>query len=187
MAINVFEGARRIVALIAFAWVLGVIVIFFVEREPRVDATYVFEWPDSSPMRTDDSCNTSDDKLDWKTVFTTQQTKVHVTLCFKPKRSSDGKMVFPYKIDRASRTWWGDEEYSTNVSNYFKQRSNEFRLPNVDEAWADDQYWPSRFRLVKEAAYWLFGGLLALWLLTILTGWIVRGFFGRPSGQDRSP
>jgi CHASE3 domain sensor protein len=37
-------------------------------------------------------------------------------------------------------------------------------------------------------AFWaLIGGIFAIWLISLMTGWIVRGFLNIPLGMDRRP
>lgn len=186
MTINLFEGARRVALVIAGFWAIGVIV-FYIEQEHRVELTYAIDSPDKPPVRMPETSCGDDDRSEWRLGNTANQTKLHLRFCFKAQRAENGKLVIPYRIDSATGKWWGDTKYSTSVSNYTTWVSEGFRVPKADEDWADDQVWPTRLRKAKSASLWLVGGLIAFWFSTWVIGWIVRGFAGIPSGQDRRP
>jgi hypothetical protein len=86
-----------------------------------------------------------------------------------------------------NRSVWGYDKYSTEVTNYTNEVFNAFKLSKADEEWADDQVWPARWKEIKESSYSIIGGLAFLFIFSWCIGWIVRGFAGIPSGQDKKP
>jgi hypothetical protein len=82
---------------------------------------------------------------------------------------------------------WGNEKYSTEVSNYTKMVANGFRLTKADEEWVDSKLWPARWKNIKEGLLATVAGLACLWIFSWGVGWIVRGFAGIPTGQDIRP
>ena len=47
--------------------------------------------------------------------------------------------------------------------------------------------WSPRWKEIKESSYSIIGGLAFLFIFSWSIGWIVRGFAGIPSGQDKKP
>jgi hypothetical protein len=185
--INVFEGARRVALLLAALWVIGVVVIGYAD-EPRVHLSYLVLSPHGTPKSNFDgttSCS-ADDRQEYKSLRTAKGTSLWVTICFKSLQFPKGEMLVPYKENRDG-TMWGAGKYSREVSSYTESYASEFRLPAVDEGWADGRYWPERWEQAKISGAWLVGGVFALWLFTAVAGWIVRGFAGIPMGMDRRP
>lgn len=82
---------------------------------------------------------------------------------------------------------WGNEKYSTEVSNYTKRVASNFKLTKADEEWIDSKVWPARWEKIKEGALAIIGGLAFLWVFSWGVGWIVRGFAGIPTGHDIKP
>ncbi len=81
MAINVFEGARRIVKFIAVLAVVVAAVSLF-NSNPHVTATFTVSSPSKRPMRSDSPCLAGDAVRESVEVVTKKGTKVHATLCF---------------------------------------------------------------------------------------------------------
>lgn len=190
MNINVFEGARRIAMLMAGFWAIGVVAVNFWERETRVKMVFPVRgpglaWTRVAPSKTYSECEL-DDASESQSATTNAGTPVSVTLCFKAMKFKDDRMLVPYRVDEKGM-WWGATSYSDDVKKYTKDVAQNFHLSKADEEWADSQLWPIRWRKVKKASAWLFGGLLVLWMFTAIVGWIARGFFGIPSGRDSRP
>jgi hypothetical protein len=82
---------------------------------------------------------------------------------------------------------WGNEKYSTEVSNYTKRVASYFKLTKADEEWIDSKVWPARWEKIKVGALVIVGGVAFLWVFSWGVGWIVRGFAGIPTGHDRKP
>jgi len=108
---------------------------------------------------------------------------VSVTLCFKAHPFENGSILVPYREEEDK--WWGDEKYSANVTAYTTRRSAEFVLPKDGRTEAlqlwHRAWWSGALRIVGVGV----GGWLTLSIITSVIGWIVRGFFGIPSGKDK--
>lgn len=185
MAINVFEGARRIY-LLAALWAIGVAVYLY-NDDLLVRATYVVRQPGAEAIRVADAACGMHDREEWINRTTSGGTNVRATICFTAQSFDGGKMHVPYRTDKARKLVWADESYSSQVREYAERVGNSFSLGKAEETWLDGQRWSARLAQLKSAALWLFGGWLFLWFVTATIGWIVRGFAGIPSGQDYKP
>lgn len=74
--------------------------------------------------------------------------------------------------------------YSSDVSEYAEAVSRRFEIPPSAMAEAEKSLWRARLDQWKQAGQVMAGGLVFGWLLTLATGWIVRGFMGIPRGKD---
>jgi hypothetical protein len=184
MALNLFEGARRIAYLTAGLWAIGVLAVVFSES-PNVTANYAVFSPDLPPGRAEDVKCGPHDRAEWEYRTTTKGTSVRVMLCFVAHNFEGGKMLVPYRTDK--KMMWGNDKYSSDVTQYAAQRVREFSMSAADQDWADSRYWPARADQAWTVARWVASGWLALWLFTVAVGWIVRGFAGIPNGQDHKP
>jgi hypothetical protein len=182
MAMNMFEGARRIAKLIAALWVIGWLVAAFQVR-PDISVTYKVTWPDVPPVRMSEDCP-SDSGTKYERKATQNGTSARVIFCFLAYTSSKGDRSIPYEVDRVRNLWRGSDEYSTEVRAYMSSISNNFRYSADDENWIEGQKWPSIFQQLGLGALGGSGGLVFLWAFTWATGWIVRGFMGIPRGSD---
>ena len=180
---NVFEGARRIAYLTAAGWAVGTAIVVLYVDEPVVRTEYLISSPNISPIRADENSCGDDDRQEWDYRQTASGTKVRIIFCFKAQRFDGGKMYVPYRID--GKGMWGNERYSSDVREYAERRLRDFSMPKADQQWANDQYWPLRLQQLYTASRWIIGGWLALWFFTSAVGWVVRGFAGIPTGQDR--
>jgi hypothetical protein len=185
MRLNVFEGARRLTYLMLGIWLVGWGIAAFT-NEPYLRATYLIPEPGAQPIPLGDSssCKTNDRK-EWTSVQTKKGRTVHLELCFMAVKSLDGDFVVPTEIDPKSGYLTGWPPYSTNVDTYVKAAAAKFKLPVADDEEMDKRYWPEKWRQIKEGGRWAGGGVLAIWIASVIVGWIVRGFMGIPWGQDR--
>lgn len=89
MALNIFEGARRIAKLVAVLWIVGIVgisVFTFVQVDPYITATYQISASDRLPVRSDPSCKYNlDIHHEAITVKTKKGTEANVELCFLEK------------------------------------------------------------------------------------------------------
>ncbi|MDZ4252671.1 MAG: hypothetical protein U1A72_08895, partial [Sulfuritalea sp.] len=86
MAINVFEGARRITKLVALLAVVGTVIVLF-DSKPYVTATFTVSRPDKVPVLNDPSCIFGDTfskvNVQESVVVTTKNgTQANATICF---------------------------------------------------------------------------------------------------------
>jgi hypothetical protein len=88
MAINIFEGARRVTKLIAVIWVLGMSFYAFREFTEKgyVRAYFRVDLPDGVPIRMTEQehCDVNDVNEYLSSPYTSKDAKISVTLCFKP-------------------------------------------------------------------------------------------------------
>jgi hypothetical protein len=85
MAINIFEGARRVTKLIAVIWVLGMSFYAFTEKS-YISAYFRVDLPDGVPIRMSEQerCDKNDATEYLSSQYTSKGSDVSVTLCFKP-------------------------------------------------------------------------------------------------------
>lgn len=182
MAINIFEGARRITKLIAAIWIIGWLVAAF-NVSPSTSVTYQIARPGAVPVLTTEKCP-SDSATEYDHKETKSGTKAWVTLCFLAITADDGSKVIPYRADPVKSQWWVERKYSSEVSEYTHRIATSFSIPPSDEARIDSQWWPSFLKELGQGALGAIGGLLFLWAFAWTMGWIVRGFMGIPRGSD---
>lgn len=210
MAINMFEGARRIAKLIAgfgVLWYCGYVLL----DSPHVPIWYSVGWPGDTPILVRErTCPES--KMEYRSYVPTSGGKrVSLDFCFIKQNASNGrKMVFYTRDDTApdlsklsiaeleelkeklksrsnskdERRYLGNSDYSTEVTDYTKRTINAFVIPKADEDWIESQWWSARWKGIRDATLGLLGGLATLWAFTWATGWIVRGFMSIPRGSD---
>lgn len=181
MAINVFEGARRIAKLLAILWVGGWVIAAFGVK-PSVNVAYKILYPGATPLKMEAECP-GDGVTELEDKVTTHATKAFVTLCFPAQSANDGDRLIPYLV-AADGNVWMRERYSSEVSEYTQLVADKFVIPQSDEGWIDGQWWPLFFKKIGWGALGAVSGLLFLLAFTWTTGWIVRGFMGIPRGQD---
>lgn len=185
MALNIFEGARRIAKVGAVVVAGGTLVVLF-NSSPYISVHYFISRPDSRGVRIDiDKCQTKIDAKEWVSVRTEKGHDAHVQLCFMAMDFEGGKKFVPFRVDPKDGQVWGNERYASEVSQYTSRVRDNFRLTPEDEQWVDKEWSSKRWEEMLEGVLWLVGGLAAFWIFTWATGWIVRGFLGIPRGQDR--
>jgi hypothetical protein len=181
MARNIFRTGRRIAYVAALVWAAALLIAVLTD-DRGLRADYLVLSPGVPPQKVDELSCTTFDREEAEDRTTAAGTKVRLTMCFRAQRFDDGQMLVPYRSD--GQTMQGDQFYSQPVREYVERRMREFSLSKADEEALDEQYWPSRLRLIRSAALWLIGGWFALWLFTYCTGWVARRMSGIPSGQD---
>lgn len=213
MAINIFEGARRIAKIFAAVWVMGwVVAAFFVS--PSVDVRYMITFPGKPPVRMVEECP-SNSATEYMYKKTTSGTEARIEVCFLALTAEDGTSIIPIvskeelnqiakkadaKGDRnavdtilvilegmeAQRTIiWGKEKYSPEVSQYTKRIEALFAIPQDDEEWIDGQWRVQFLKELGQGSFVAMSGLVFLLVFTWGIGWIIRGFMGIPRGKDR--
>ncbi len=185
MKINVFEGSRRIGYLIQAIWVIGCLWATIADgysiyiRYDTSGPNYPFVLSSK-----DDYCGSPDASetlYDWQV---NEDKTANIRLCFLAQTSNQNQKVVPYKVE-PDGSWYGNEPYSSTVSEYTKARAAKFNLSpqgrqDALKAW-NNEWWnklKGTFKLVA-------GGWFAIALTIGVIGWIVRGFCGIPFGQDR--
>jgi len=209
LALNWFEGGRRINKLLMALIAVGGIAAIFSAYNPvpmitsRGPATPWFV--DTEPCKYP-SYGRTVPELDWG------GTKPGLTLCFltlenggipyaaapappeeKARQEAEdrarGERNEP-PIPRLTNAWfYADDRYSPRVSAYIEKTVTDLRIEPELKQQINSTSW--RWRAFKrawgEVIPWVFGLCLAIWLITAVVGWIVRGFAGVPTGKDFRP
>ena len=91
MAINIFEGARRVAKLVAGAGVLWYLGYIFT-NSPNASVYYSVNWPDEKPvLLKEEGCADSAKRESRYDVSTKSGRKVSLNICFVKHAASDGK------------------------------------------------------------------------------------------------
>ena len=162
MTINVFEGARRIALLIAGLWVVGWIA-YAAFNDTSYSIVYSVEKP-GAPPKPATTCG-EDDDFQYLTKEAPNGESFSTMLCFAKRRADDSDEFKTYKA---------------NVIEQFQLTADASSLAKASRPRAVLEQW-------RDAAYFLFGGLAAGWVLAAALGWIFRGFMGIPRGKDARP
>lgn len=188
MAINIFEGARRI-ALLLGGGAAAITVIVAFNQNAYYYAQYSLARPNAPFKKTDGGC-LSGGKAIYFDHKTSSGKEVSVSLCLEPmtftnKNKEDTELI-PYKTDADGMTW-GARPYSPEVASYETQVKTHFTMTATDEEVSIREAakkWRSQF---AEAMGYLAAGLAIFGALVWAMGWIVRGFLGIPRGMDKRP
>lgn len=185
MAINIFEGARRIAVLIAGVATIGTLIVLFT-YEPYMPVTYSIAEPTGSFVRMEDSCP-SDAGKHYFTAKTNTGKEVSVDLCLLATSfgKNDDRLI-PYKIDEKGMIW-GAPSYSSEVSAYERKLEERFQLPLGDEDLITKKISQDYRENMKEGFGYLVAGLAIFGGIVWVIGWIVRGFLGITRGMDKRP
>ena len=185
MAINIFEGSRRIALLTAVLATLGTLAVL-INQDPYVSINYSIAHPDGTFQRETEDCP-SDAGKDYFTTETRSGKRVSIDLCLLTMSFGDkGEHLVPYKRDEKGMVW-GAPSYSTEVSEYEKKLENRFSLSPEDNEFASKEISRRHWKSVEEGLLYLAIGLAIFGAFVSAVGWIVRGFLGIPRGMDRRP
>lgn len=201
MAINWFEGGRRVFALFSVLILLGgAAYAIFAGGDNRViletsSPSDAFHW-------TLKGCNYPDQEKAWdgKAEFKSGDPRI-VAACFRVNKNGklwydfgpeqqmqldpiNGKAPPPLKYRKMLEV----DTYTDAADAYMDRRMKEYKPTRAQfDAIGKDQWmiaWVNFWDRVREAAPWVAGLLFGLWVLTTALGWIIRGFAGIPSGKD---
>lgn len=83
-----------------------------------------------------------------------------------------------------------DEESKSPQTNPFdifdeSKIHSAFKIREGEQVRLNDKWWESWRSAYGQGLAAMLGGLVILWIFSISTGWIVRGFMGIPRGQDQ--
>lgn len=206
MAINWFEGGRRISQLFMGIVVAGGIGYVLLGGSTNRVTFETFS-PDSPWTYTTKPCSYPDYEHYLDQQFYIGKGKQPVSLCY---RTQDDKILYarakevvrpvfnPYPVGSPPPvgsksmakewTYYTDTPYSPAVESYRLERANSFKPSPAEWEKAEDEFWTIKWKRgwerFSEAVPFVAGGLFAIWLLTTILGWIIRGFAGIPAGQD---
>lgn len=202
MAVNWFEGGRRISQLfIGITAACGAGYVLFGGTEDRL--TFETATASDSWHFTTRACSYPDheDYLDFSLEVNGAPKKA--SLCY---RTQDDKLLFkavqPIQLPVNPNAPKGMKPpvltpfqttppYSEEARVYMAERSRSFTPPAEEMEKARADFWKIKWKRgwerANEAIPWVMGGVFAVWLLTTILGWIIRGFAGIPTGQDFKP
>lgn len=185
MAINIFEGARRISLLLAGLAIVGTAIVLIYD-EPYMPIMYSIAHPTGPFVLREGPCP-SDASRHYFTTKTSKGVEVSVTLCLlaMPFGKNDDRLI-PYKVDEQGMIW-GAASYSSEVSAYERKLEERFKVSLADEGWIAKEI-SRRYRAnMTEGFGYLVAGLAIFGGIVCAIGWIVRGFLGIPRGLDKRP
>lgn len=203
MAINWFEGGRRIVSLFAGLILLGGTgYLFFGDTDNRV--VLESSSPEARLHWTLDRCDypSFDKEWDGKSTFLNGEVR-QIVACFRPK--ADGKIIVGYGPEQSLplsparpgqqplppmkvRKILDADPFSTEMESYALERMRRFNLSYDEMKVISSGLW--KIGVVRfceraiEAFPWIAGLIMGLWIVAAGIGWLLRGFAGVPTGHD---
>lgn len=204
MAVNWFEGGRRINGLFMTLVALGgAAYLFFggsstvflfssTPDEPWYFAPRECEYPNETEYLWDRE--TPD--LNGRTValcFVAEKGNILYAEAPPPKDAPPRITIVPSEAAPAppQKWYWQGDSYEEPVKAYMDKRKADFVLSPGLIRQIREGTWSLRWQRFtarfEEAAPIVFGFIFFLWAFAAVVGWIVRGFAGIPSGQDFRP
>jgi hypothetical protein len=185
MAINIFEGARRISLLVAGVAIISVFVSQFFHA-PYISFDYQIVHPNQPFLKANGSCP-SDGQMVYFTSQTSKGRNVSINLCLLPMSfGKDDAQLIPYKVDDKGLIW-GARAYASEIDGYEKKLKERFKIPPVDEIAMEKEISQRYWNDVENSITYLIVGLGVFGAFVWAIGWIVRGFLGIPRGMDMRP
>ena len=183
MAINVFEGARRVNKIVFCAIAIGGLVAVW-NSTPYLPLNFQVSQFGNAPVKVEEcDPNAAIEYINRKSA---EGKSISISLCFKSQPADKtGEILIPYKLTDDGSSVWMREKYSKEVTSYTKSVARTFALPADVVKDADSLWMKRRFMEAIQGLGWTAMGLFAFAVATYLIGWIVRGFACIPNGQDR--
>jgi len=191
MAINVFEGGRRVSILLSVALILGFSVYtlkHYNEYPPYIPVIYVPTDSVEDVMIRMEECPPLSFMTPEIKMETKNGTVATVYLC-RADSEYEEVIALAKEADRKGVREIQDRAVQRHVALYEHSPMETAQIKAAfveDEKWVDDQWLPV---LLKNHLGPLVGfvsiSLLFLWVFTWIIGWNVRGFMGIPRGQDK--
>ena len=159
MTVNIFEGCRRIVKIIILFWVIGfVITIGF-----HIHKYYELNWKVESELTENHSSK------DGKTLFEMHKRSEDYATWIVKNKHLKGTPDF----DSVAKAYELEKQEATTASQ------------NTPQQWLKKEHAKVAWWSELEAyAIWFLGGIFILFIFTLATGWVARGFLGIPTGKD---
>jgi hypothetical protein len=180
MAINVFEGARRLMAVaLVLILIVGMAAVY--NSSPYLSRYYLVNFA-GSPTAVD-SCPAGSD-LEY-TSAQVDGNSVSIELCFPGFVTEEGRSVIGY-VDSAGQVL-GNDRYSPAVDAYVENKKDGFTIPPAHVGHLRELLSAARQKERLLIIGVTLAAMFAFWLACVIFGWIVRGFLGIPSGADRKP
>lgn len=204
MAVNWFEGGRRIRDLICWAAIAGAGIYVIWGGSDQI--TFETHAPDEPWALASKPCDHSD-HLEYGPSFKFSNGKERsVLLCFRATERGRFRYLettrpanAPPKINVViggppppeTKWYYEGTEYQTEVVDYFLKGKASFEIsPALDKEVVDSLTaieWKAGQERLGDAVKAVGGSLAGFWLLTAVLGWILRGFAGIPAGADHRP
>jgi hypothetical protein len=125
MAINVFEGARRISKTIMLLILVGTLIAIWYDSPDAVKLAYEIAFPRAVPSRVEQCSENSATRLISRKLA--DGDKVSVELCFSPiPANKTGEMLIPFKLNEDGQAWRIGEAYSSPVMDYTSIAASDF-------------------------------------------------------------
>lgn len=97
----------------------------------------------------------------------------------------------PLILEQIPKWYYNGDPYEEPTMSYISERASAFRLtPQMTQQVRESssrRLWAARWETINESFPWVMGTIAAIWALTMVIGWIVRGFAGVPMGADFRP
>ena len=97
----------------------------------------------------------------------------------------------PIRVVEIPKWYYNGDPYEEPTMSYISERASAFRLtPQMTQQIRETssrRLWAARWETFNEGFPWVMGIVAAIWGLTMVIGWIVRGFAGVPMGADFRP
>lgn len=177
---GLLEGGRRIslTVQVGIAAVAGLAIFNY---EPVTYLSYDTYGPNEPFVLTKRDCE-SKDRDEHIPYYKLKSGKVvNFALCFRALKFDNGEYLVPYVVDSEGYKY-GLPSYSDDLRKYTTAREASFRLDPLQEAEAirraDEYYsveWDRHARDIGKVAAIAIG---AVWLISTILGWIVKGFLG---------
>lgn len=174
MRINVFEGARRISAVLLAAWTIAICLYGYSHLPRHANITLVIDAPGGTPYLDDQECHPDDAKFfPYITLDTGRY--VSIVACLRSYPVSNGLRYVPYGYaDDGSLLM--DQRFSRTVKAYATQLENAFPITETDRTEATKRWMKSASETGKDIILAWFLGVLIGWIAIKVIGWIARGF-----------
>ncbi|MBK8158773.1 MAG: hypothetical protein IPK59_08445 [Rhodospirillaceae bacterium] len=184
MQINIFSGGRRIAFALGFIIACLAALFAFLVSDTRPVEAVVYSIEMKQPVKRAAGCNYNDDSTRQSVGTVYEWFDVDVVFCFRSIKLEDGQYI-PYT--NPSGEWMAGQSYSDEVDKYERDFIREFVIPSADRIEAATIARENVHRVFLYSMLAFAGAAVAVWIITYILGWIVRGFLGVPRGQDFRP
>jgi hypothetical protein len=170
MGINVFEGARRIAKLLTLLWVVGCVIYTIYDVLDLRKQNLETQAKHKGIANADDTHYVPSYE-EWDKANPEQKP----VPSFEEWSAANPEKAAGQKV--------GEADFAAFKAEKAKQQDYP-ELPVFEKPKTVGQ---KTWEHIGTGLLWLFGGVAFIWALTWAIGWIVRGFFGIPSGHDFKP
>jgi hypothetical protein len=184
MQINIFSGGRRIALAVGFLIACLAALLAFLINGTHAPGATIYSIEMKQPIKRATGCSYNDDS-ERRSIGTVYGLfDVDVIFCFR-SITHEGEQYIPY-LD-SSGAWLAGKSYSDEVSDYERGFIKQVEIPETDRAEATANARDNAHRVFLYCILAFAGTAVAVWIVTCILGWIVRGFLGVPRGEDFRP